>query len=149
MGEPSPTGSGAGSALTRNPRYISILAVAAGLILVIGWLLKPQERSTDSPVSAPSQVELSRLPSMTVRRDLEDMSEFFAELGEELSSTVGRLGSVRRSGVIWRADRVVTARVGWRFPAAGTVGAAAQLARINARLDDLIGCTAVHVGEPE
>lgn len=123
MGEPSTTGSGAGSDLTRNPRYISILAVAAGLILVIGWLLKPQESSTDAPVSAPSQVELSRLPTMTVRRDLEDMSEFFAELGEELSSTVVRLGSVRRSGVIWSADRVVTARVGWRFPAAVTVGA--------------------------
>ena len=123
MGEASTTGSGTASDLTRNPRYIFILAVAAGLILVVGWLLRPDESSTEAPVSAPSQVELSRLPTMTVRRDLEDMSEFFAQLGEELSSSVVRLGSVRRSGVIWSADRVVTARVGWRFPAAVTVGA--------------------------
>jgi len=123
VGEASTTGPSTGSDLTRNPRYIFILAVAAGLILVIGWFLRPDESSTEAPVSAPSQVELSRLPTMTVRRDLEDMSEFFTQLGDDLSSTVVRLGSVRRSGVIWSADRVVTARVGWRFPAAVTVGA--------------------------
>lgn len=110
--------------VTRNPRYIFVLAVAAGLILVLGWLLRPGDSGISEAVaSAPSQVELSRLPAMTVRRSLEDMSDFFGEVGDDLAPGLVRLESVRRSGVVWSVDRVVTARAEWRFPAAVTVGA--------------------------
>ena len=105
---------------SRDPRYIVILAVAAGLILGFGWLLKPEESGSE-PVSAPSQVELSRLPSLTQRRSLEEMTGFFRQAAANLAPAVVRLRSVRRSGVVWSADRVVTARLEWRFPVAVTV----------------------------
>ena len=108
--------------MSRNPRYIVILAIASGLILAIGWLLKPEE-SVSEPVSAPSQIELSRLPSLTQRRSLEEMTEFFGQVAANLAPAVVRLRSVGRSGVVWSADRVVTARLEWRFPAAVTVAA--------------------------
>jgi len=105
---------------SRNPRYILILAIAAGLILSIGWVLKPAELVSE-PVTAASQQELSRLPALTQRRELEEMTEFFGGLAADLASGLVRLRSVGRSAVVWSADRVVTARVAWRFPAAVTV----------------------------
>lgn len=108
--------------MARDSRYILTLAVAAGLILVFGWLLKPEE-SVSEPVSAPSQVELSRLPSLIQRRSIEEMAEFFSQAAETVAPTVVRLRSVRRSGVVWSADRVVTARLERRFPVAVTVAA--------------------------
>ncbi len=107
---------------SRNPRYILILAIAAGLILSIGWVLKPSERVSE-PVTAGSAVELSRLPALTERRELEEMAEFFGALATDLAPGLVRLRSVGRSGVVWTADRVVTARLAWRFPAAVTVAA--------------------------
>jgi S1-C subfamily serine protease len=105
-----------------NPRYILILAVAAGLILSLGWVLKPGERVSE-PVAAGSQAELSRLPALTQRRELEEMADFFGELAADLAPALVRLRSVGRSGVVWSEDRVVTARLAWRFPAAITVAA--------------------------
>ena len=113
---------GGGPDDSRNPRYILILAIAAGLILSIGWLLKPAELVSE-PVTAASQQELSRLPALTQRRELEEMTEFFGELATDLASGLVRLRSVGRSGVVWSPDRVVTARLAWRFPAAVTVAA--------------------------
>lgn len=105
--------------MSRNPRYIVILAIASGLILGIGTYLKPEDRVSE-PVSAPSQTE-SRLPSRALRRNLEETAEFFGEVAADFSRAVVRLRSVRRTGVVWSQDRVVSARLGWRFPAAVTV----------------------------
>jgi serine protease Do len=51
------------------------------------------------------------------------MTEFFSELAADLAPGLVRLRSVGRSGVVWSEDRVVTARVAGRFPAAVTVAA--------------------------
>ena len=110
--------------VTRNPRYIAVLAISAGLILGIGWRLKPGE-SVSPPVSAPSQVELSRLPSLIQRRSMDQMTEFFAEAAADLGPALIRLPSISSTGVLWSSNRVVTARLGWRFPAVVTVTAGA------------------------
>ena len=80
---------GGGPDDSRNPRYILILAIAAGLILSIGWVLKPAELVSE-PVTAVSQQELSRLPALTQRRELEEMTEFFGGLAADLASSSGR-----------------------------------------------------------
>lgn len=105
-----------------NPRYILILAIAAGLILSLGWVLRPGERVSE-PVAAGAQAELSRLPALTQRRELEEMADFFGELAADLAPALVRLRSVGRSGVVWSGEQVVTARLAWRFPAAVTVAA--------------------------
>jgi serine protease Do len=51
------------------------------------------------------------------------MREFFAGVATDLAPAVVRLPSVGRSGVVWSAERVVTARLAWRFPAVVTVAA--------------------------
>ncbi len=112
-----------GTDASRNPRYIVILAIASGLILSIGWVLKPDE-SVSEPITAGSQVELSRLTSLTQRRSIIDMAEYFGEVAADLAPGVVRLRSVRRSAVVWSGERVVTARMTRRFPAAVTVAAA-------------------------
>ncbi|HJN46350.1 MAG: hypothetical protein QGI10_01155 [Vicinamibacterales bacterium] len=112
--------SGDGPDVSRNPRYIFILAIVSGLILSVGWLVRPSE-SISEPLSAPSQVELSRLPSLRQRGPLEEMAEFFAGVATDLAPAVVRLPSVGRSGVVWSAERVVTARLAWRFPTVVTV----------------------------
>jgi S1-C subfamily serine protease len=67
--------------------------------------------------------ELSRLPALTQRRELEETTEFFGELASDLAPGLVRLRSVGRSGVVWSDERVVTARLAGRFPAAVTVAA--------------------------
>ena len=104
---------------SRNPRHILVLAIAAGLILSLGWFLKPGERVAE-PVAADSQAEPSRLPA---RRELEEMADFFGELASDLAPALVRLRNIRQSGVVWSHDMVVTARLAWRFPAAITVAA--------------------------
>ena len=115
---------GGGADVSRNPRYIVILAIASGLILIIGWFLKPAENASEA-VLGTSQVELSRLPALIERRSLEDMAEFFGELAADLAPAVVQLRSIGRTGVVWSTDRVVTARVEWQFPAAVTVATGA------------------------
>jgi S1-C subfamily serine protease len=51
------------------------------------------------------------------------MTDYFAEVAADLAPAVVRLRSVRRTGVVWSAEQVVTARIAARFPAAVTVAA--------------------------
>ena len=110
-----------GSDESRNPRYIVILAIASGLILSIGWLLKPGEDVPES-VAVGAQVD-SRLTNLTQRRLLVDTAEYFGEVALDFAPGVARLRSVRRSAVVWETERVITARVAWRYPAAVTLAA--------------------------
>ena len=82
-----------GSDESRNPRYIVILAIASGLILSIGWLLKPGEDVPES-VAVGAQVD-SRLTNLTQRRLLVDTAEYFGEVALDFAPGVARLRSVR------------------------------------------------------
>jgi S1-C subfamily serine protease len=87
---------------------VAILALAACLILVVGWLIRPREVT---PVAAPipSESELAQLARRTERRSLETMTGFFAETARQVESSVLYLPSTGASGVVWQDGLVVTA----------------------------------------
>ena len=104
-----------------NRRYIVTLAAAAAGILVVGTLLRPGQQSLDDPLPGPSQAELSRLASLSQRRSVDSMAEYFATVAGSLEAHVVSLPSLDRSGIVWEPGLVLTSRTEPRFPDAATV----------------------------
>lgn len=101
--------------------YITTLAVVAAGILILGYLLRPSQPTTDAPVAAPSQTELSRLARITQRRSIDEMTEYFATVAGDVQTAVVALPSLGRSGLVWEPGVVLTARTESRFPVATTL----------------------------
>lgn len=104
-----------------NRRYIVTLAAVAAGILVLGVLLRPGQPSLDDPGPGPSQAELSRLSSLSQRRSVDSMAEYFAAVAGSLEAHVVSLPSLDRSGIVWESGLVLTSRTEPRFPDAATV----------------------------
>ena len=102
-------------------RYITTLALVAGGILVVGYWLRPSQPANDEPVRAPSETELSRLARITQRRSLDDMTEYFATVADDVETAVVALPSLERSGLVWEPGVVLTVRTEPRFPVAATL----------------------------
>ena len=124
-----------GHTVNQNRRYVVTLAAVAAMILIVGSLLRPRQLSTDAPIPAPSQAELSRLTQLSQRRTLDNIAEYFATVADEAGEGVVWLPSLSRSGLVWERGLVLTARTEWRFPdvatlstPAGDIGVAAVAA---------------------
>ncbi|MBI2818383.1 MAG: PDZ domain-containing protein [Acidobacteria bacterium] len=97
-----------------NPKYVAILALIAGLILLVGSLLRPRNQPAEQPVS---QTELTRLRRAAQRASLDQMSELFSEVAANYSRYVVRLQETDSSGVVWdEQGGIVAATRGERFP---------------------------------
>jgi len=92
----------------RNPRYVAILALAACLILIGGWLAQPRD-IPESPPPLPSDTELAQLARRAERRSLDSMSNYFAESAGQVGSSVVYIPGARTSGIVWNAGLIVTA----------------------------------------
>jgi hypothetical protein len=91
----------------RNAKYIAILALVSGVILIMGALLRPrQATSTQAPI--PSESEIAQLTRRAERRTLEDTSNFFSTTAGEVEQFVVRLPDMGTSGIAWN-DRLVVA----------------------------------------
>ena len=104
-----------------NRRYIVTLAAVAAGILVLGTWLRPGQPTLDDPLPGPSQAELGRLASLSQRRSVDSMAEYFATVARGLEAHVVSLPSLDRSGIVWEPGLVVTSRTEPRFPDAATV----------------------------
>ena len=102
-------------------RYVATLAVVAGGILLVGYWLRPTQPTTDEQIPAPSQTELSRLTQITQRRSLDDMTDYFSTVADDVQASVVGLPSLELSGVMWAPGVALTARTEPRFPLATTV----------------------------
>jgi S1-C subfamily serine protease len=91
----------------RSSKYVAVLAVAAGLILAAGWLLRPRD-IPQSPPPVPSDSELKELARRTQRRSLESTTAYFAELAASVRPSLGYLPSLGMSAVAWDDSRVIT-----------------------------------------
>lgn len=107
--------------MNQNRQYVLTLAAVAALILVVGSLLRPSQPSTDAPVPAPSQAELSRLTQLSQRRALDSMTDYFANVADDAADGVVWLPSLGRSGLVWEPDLVLTAKTEGRFPEVATL----------------------------
>ena len=97
-----------------NPKYVAMLALIAGLILLVGSYLRPRSQSAEQPVS---QTELTRLRRSAQRAALDQMSELFSDVAADYSRYVVRMQGNDTSGVVWdEQGGFVTATRGGRFP---------------------------------
>jgi hypothetical protein len=94
-----------------NPKYIATLALAAGAILLVGFLLKPRKPTAEPAPPPPSQVEIQRLAHLSQRRALDTLTEHFSVVARDLAHRVVQVGAGTGSGILWDPDLVVTAGV--------------------------------------
>lgn len=98
-----------------NPRYIATLALISGAILLIGWFIRPAPTS-DQPGPIPSEGELARLARLTQRRALEDTTDYFSDVADEVERSLVHVPTVNATGIAWDAGFIVTGRFEARVP---------------------------------
>lgn len=87
-------------------KYVAILAVVCGLILVVGAKFRPKQ-VMETPMS---QAEMLRLQLASQRRNLEDLTAFFARVAQVATPGLVWVVGLEQSGVIWDAGgTIVTA----------------------------------------
>lgn len=101
-----------------SPKYLAVLAVAACLILGLGWLIRPREVQ-NTPAPLPTENELAQLARRTERRALDGMTQYFAGTANEADASLVHLPEVGASGVAWNDRTIVTAPIHRRD--AGTI----------------------------
>ena len=82
-------------------KYVAVLAVAAGLILVLGVWARPEKRKEEPTQPAVSQAEIVRLQRLAHRRSLQDMAAYFSEVAALVAPHLVRLAGVNTTGICW------------------------------------------------
>jgi S1-C subfamily serine protease len=110
------------SSRTRDPKYIALLALVAGVILLVGNLVRPGRHVSDAGSVGPTQAERVRLQRMTQKATLEDTVAYFAQIAAEIAPRVVRIDPGGGSGIVWDAEGlIVTAGSAAPFPPVATV----------------------------
>lgn len=94
----------------RSPAYVAVIALAAALILVAGWLLRPRD-IPESPPPVPSESELQELARRAQRRSLESTAAYFGDLAAAVGPSLGYIPALGMSAVVWDDSRVVTGTI--------------------------------------
>jgi hypothetical protein len=94
---------GKGEMISR--KYITVLAIAAGGILVAGVLLKPEKRAPEPP----SPSETARLQRLLRAEEMRRSAGYLAERARAASRSVVWAPGQEASGVAWSSGQVVTA----------------------------------------
>jgi len=102
---------------TTNPKYVAILAVASGLILLGGWLIRP-EPTANQPAPIPSESELARLARLSQRRSLENTTACFSDVADDVQRALVHVPTVGATGIVWDAGFIITGRLDARVPEA-------------------------------
>ena len=84
-------------------KYIALLALVAGLILVLGMWARPEPRNDDKP-PAPSSAELMRLQRMTRLRNIQEMSTLFSEAAANAARNLFWIPDSQSTALIWNTD---------------------------------------------
>jgi len=105
------------SSQTRDPKYIALLALVAGVILLVGNVVRPGRHVADSSSGGPTQAERVRLQQMTQKATLEDTVAYFAQIAADIAPRVVRVDPGVGSGIVWDAEGlIVTAGRAVPFP---------------------------------
>ena len=114
MRNPGRPGSGypvvVGVSQPQNPKYVAILAFAACLILIGGWLARPRD-SPASPAPLPSETELEQLARRAERRSLESSTKYFAGIARDLKSSLAYVRGTGLTAIAWDNAHLVTGRM--------------------------------------
>jgi S1-C subfamily serine protease len=106
---------------TRDPRYIALLALVAGVMLLVGNLIRPGRRVSDPSAGGPTQAERVRLQRLTQKATLEDSVAYFAQIAGEIAPRVVRVDPGEGSGIVWDAEGlIITGSTAAPFPPVAT-----------------------------
>lgn len=84
-------------------RYVALLALIAGLILLVGAKFRPKAIAEASL----SPAEVRRLQILTQRRNLENLTSYFTGIADDANSAVVWLRGMEMSGVVWNGEGLV------------------------------------------
>ncbi len=118
-------------------RYIATLALIAAFILFAGYQLRPSERAEPTI----SQAELTRLNQLSQRKNLEDLSSYFASVAADVQGDLLWLDEPAATGINWTADGLVISPVPQNPSGqvdALTIGGTVPLSPLPDRSGDLI-----------
>ncbi len=87
-------------------RYVALLGVIAGGILIVGGKFKP----APAPEVTISQTEMLRLQLAAQRRNLEDLTFYFARVAKEVIPAVRWVRGLEASAVVWSGDGTLVSR---------------------------------------
>ena len=90
-----------------NAKYPYILLAAAGGVLAIGLVMKPNR---PEPKPQPSEPELAQLRRLTQQRRLWDLSSYLTDAADAAASSIVFVRTSQRSGILWDSGgRIVSA----------------------------------------
>ncbi len=87
-------------------KYVALLSVIAGAILIIGGKFKP----SPAPEVTIPQTEMLRLQLAAQRRNLEDLTSYFARVAKDVLPTVKWVRGLEASAVVWSGDGTLVSR---------------------------------------
>lgn len=87
-------------------KYVATLAVAAGLVLAVGALVRPRVPLPEQP--QPSDTDLARLERLTERRALESAAAFLTRLADDVAPALVWIDAPGVTGVAWAGQVVAT-----------------------------------------
>lgn len=87
-------------------KYVATLAVAAGLVLAVGALVRPRVPLPEQPM--PSDTDLARLERLTERRALESAAGFLTRLADDVAPALVWIGESGVTGVAWAGQVVAS-----------------------------------------
>ncbi len=87
-------------------KYVALLGVIAGGLLIVGGKFKP----APAPEVTISQTEMLRLQLAAQRRNLEDLTFYFARVAKDVIPAIRWVRGLEASAVVWNADGTLVSR---------------------------------------
>ena len=107
---------------TTDRRYVVLLAIAAGLILILGIWARPKKSNDESSQTLTSPAELIRLERLAQRRTVQNMATLFSDVAANAARHLVYLTDAGSSGICWDGEgTLITSASRGEFPSASRV----------------------------
>ena len=108
-------------------KYVVLLAIAAGLVLILGIWARPKKSSGESAQPVTSPAELLRLERLAQRRTAENMASYFSDVAANTARHLVYLTDAGSSGICWDDEgTLITSASRGEFPSASRVRTSQQ-----------------------
>ena len=108
-------------------RHVLLLAIAAGLILILGIWARPKKSNDQSSQTITSPAELIRLERLTQRRTVQNMAAYFSDVAANAARHLVYLTDAGSSGICWDSEGTLISAVSESgFPSASRVRTSQQ-----------------------
>lgn len=85
-----------GVSMMGKSKYLLILAFIAGLILIVGWQIRPNKGGETQ-----SQADITRLQRLTQRSNLDNMATYFLEVADRSKASLVWIDRLESTGIVW------------------------------------------------